>query len=296
MLFLLFKKERDVKLLKYILTFFILYSSIAWSQMNVISAEQKRYSIENKKIKESSGLACSTRDKHLLWTHNDSGHMPIIYAMGHKGQDRATFHLDGIESYDWEDMDAFKYQGEHYLLIADTGDNLKLRWDYQINVIKEPNLERKSHSAISPSWAYNFQYEDGLSYDVESVAVDVVHEKILMLSKRTSHAIIFELPFKPIKPDEIQIAVKVGELKNISKPSALDISIDGKLLSINTYRRVHRFRRDSDNNENKSDWHYKDSLKYKGLFQPEAMCLRKDEKYYYISSERKPYLVKLKAQ
>lgn len=276
--------------------FSVFYSAISWSQIQLLPSEQKRYPIENKKINESSGLACSTRDKHILWTHNDSGHMPIIFAMDNMGQDMGTFHLEDIESYDWEDMDAFEYQGEHYLLIADTGDNFSMRWDYRIYVIKEPELRNKSRSAISPVWSFAFKYKDGRSYDVESVAVDILREKIIMLTKRTAHAIMFELPLKPADQAETQIAVKTGEFKEIVNPSALDISADGQLMSINTYRRIHRFRRSSNKNEQQSDWHYDNSLKYKGLFQPEAMCLSRGEKYYYVSSERKPYLIKIRAK
>jgi len=259
----------------------------------VLETEQKRHPIENKQINESSGLACSTRNKKLLWTHNDSGHMPIIYALSSKGNDRGTFYLDDVVANDWEDMDAFEYQGEHYLLIADTGDNYRLRWDYQIVIVKEPvankKKKQKSQSALSPAWSFVFKYEDNKSYDVESVAVDIVREKILLLSKRTAHSWLFELPLKPADNGTIPIALKVAELKEISKPSALDISEDGKLMSINTYARIHRYRREGADNT----WHYDSSLKYKKLFQPEAMCLRKDEKVYFVSSERKSRLLKV---
>ncbi|MCN4144827.1 MAG: hypothetical protein LC437_07220 [Thiohalomonas sp.] len=60
-------------------------------------------------------------------------------------------------------MDAFEYQDEHYLLIADTGDNLRFRWDYQIIIIKEPSLNkmpRKKRSGISPAWSFVFKYDD----------------------------------------------------------------------------------------------------------------------------------------
>ncbi len=276
--------------------FLSFYAPKSESQMQILPAEQKRYAIENIKINESSGLACSTRDKHLLWTHNDSGHMPIIYAMDTRGKDLATFHLEDIESYDWEDMDAFEYQGDHYLLIADTGDNLTIRWDYRISIIKEPKLKKKNRSAISPAWSFAFQYEDGRSYDVESVAVDIVREKIILLTKRTAHAFIFELDLKPQNTSKTQIALKTGEFKQIVKPSALDISADGQLMSINTYRRIHRFRRSVAKNALQNNWHYDNSLKYKGLFQPEAMCLGMDEKRYYVSSEKKAYLLNIWVQ
>jgi hypothetical protein len=271
------------------------YSLPSWAQLNVHKTEQKRYPIENKLINESSGLACSTREKKVLWTHNDSGHMPIIYALNHKGKDLGAFHLDDVESYDWEDMDAFEYQDEHYLLIADTGDNLRFRWDYQITIIKEPSLHKMPHkkrSAISPAWSFVFKYENDKSYDVESVAVDSVRKKIILLSKHTSHAYLFELPLNPPDNGQMPTAIKVAELNDIVKPTALDISADGTLMSINTYGRIHRFRRDKPENS----WRYEHSLKYKKLFQPEAMCLSKDEKHYFISSERKSYLLKVNAQ
>lgn len=272
-----------------------------------MAASQKRYPIENNKANESSGLACSTRDKHVLWTHNDSGHMPIIYAMDNKGKDLASFHLEAnamgeMEAIDWEDMDAFKLHGKSYLLIADTGDNFRLRFNYQIYIIKEPDLKNSlnsfnsfktnGQSCLSPAWSFSFQFENGESYDVESAAVDILREKILILSKRSAHAFLFELPLKPADPEKLQTAIKTAEFKDIIKPSALDISADGKIMSINTYARIHRFKRVSSKQSN--NWVYDYSLSYKKLFQPEAMCLAKNRKNYYVTSEKKPYLLKIK--
>jgi hypothetical protein len=265
-----------------------------WSKEKLIVNEQKRYKIENKQINESSGLACSTRNKKLLWTHNDSGHMPIIYAMNHKGKDRGTFYLDDIESYDWEDMDAFIYKGKHYLLIADTGDNIKMRWDYRLYIIEEPKLTSAndaSRSSISPAWTITFKYDDNLSHDVEAVAVDISREKIILLTKRSELSTLFELDLRPDNLDDTQLAIKSGVLKHIKRASALDISRDGKLMSVHTYARIHRFHY----NTKKNQWKYDNSLKYKGLYQPEAMCLRKDEKYYFVSSEKKSRLLKINA-
>ncbi|MCU7834429.1 MAG: hypothetical protein KZQ83_04165 [gamma proteobacterium symbiont of Taylorina sp.] len=222
--------------------------------------------------------------------------MPIIYAISRKGKDKAVFHLEAgpggeIQANDWEDMDAFKYHGTPYLLIADTGDNFRLRFDYQIYIIKEPELNNRNHSRISPAWSFNFEFEDGQSYDVESVAVDMAAERIILLTKRTPHALMFELPLKPDNLDQTQIAIKSGEFKSIVNPTALDISADGQLMSINTYARIHRFHR---SNDSRNQWIYDYSLSYKKLFQPEGMCLSKNNKNYYVSSERKAKLLKIK--
>ncbi len=283
------KKHTILKQAVFCAVLFIFYTPFTYAKLLLIETQQKSYPIENKHINESSGLACSTRDKHLLWTHNDSGHMPIIYAMSNKAKTLGTFYLDGVESYDWEDMDAFIWQGKHYLLIADTGDNYQMRFNYQLILIKEPKL-KKQGSSLSPQQILTYQFADNKSYDVESVAVDVKRNKILLLTKRTQHAYLFEVPLLPTDPDKTQTAVKVAEFKDIVHPSAMDISADGLLLSINTYRRIHRFYRRSLTDT----WHYRNSLTYKKLFQPEAMCLRKDGKYYYVSSEKKSFLLKIK--
>ncbi len=258
--------------------------------------QQTRYSIQNKSIKESSGLACSTRDEHLLWTHNDSGHMPIIYALSDTGKDLGTWFLDGLESIDWEDMDAFEYQGRHYLLVADSGDNYRLLWEHRINIIEEPvpGTERESRSALTPAWSVRYQFEDNLSYDVEAVAVDTLRNKIVLLSKRHKPTLIFELALKPASPEQLQTAIKTGELPQIVHPSALDFSSDGQLMSINTYRRIHRFSRVRDESTGRDKWRYQYSLKYNKMYQPEAMCLSRDNKNYYITSEKRFDLLKVR--
>ncbi len=269
------------------------------AQLTLLRAEQTTYPIQSKKINESSGLACSTRNKNILWTHNDSGHSATIYALTTEGNKRGRFYIDDTETNDWEDMDAFKYKGESYLLIADTGDNFKFRWDYQIVIIKEPLIIpqqkiKKKRPRLKPVLSYVFKYADNSSYDVEAVAVDTLRKKVILLSKHTSHTYLFELPLIPENNGQMPVAIKIAEFNDIIKPTALDISDNGLLMSINTYARIHRFYRA----EASDDWHYDYSLKYKGMYQPEAMCLKendqKEEKnVYYISSEKKAKLIKL---
>ncbi len=252
--------------------------------------KQQRFVIENQVITESSGLACSTRDKKILWTHNDSGHMPIIYALNNHGKDQDSYFIDGVESIDWEDMDAFEYQGRHYLLIADTGDNFRVLWEHRLFFVEEPSISQQPHPTLTPAWTIVFQFENGRSYDVEAAAVDEQRNKVVLLTKRHKPTLMFELPLKPEKLEQVLQAVKVAELPYITNPSAVDISPDGQIMSINTYRRIHRFSRKTP----KEPWQYQYSLKYKPMFQPEAMCLSRDSKNYYVTSEKRFDLLKIK--
>lgn len=267
--------------------------SQSYSKEHLIVKEplkQTRFVIQNRAINESSGLACSTRNKHLLWSHNDSGHMPIIYALTTAGKDRGTYFIEDVESIDWEDMDAFEYQGRHYLLVADTGDNFKILWEHRIIFLEEPIPGEKPHPTLSPAWSVIYRYKNGLSYNVEAAGVDLKRQKIILLSKHHKPTLMFELPLKPEDPDKVQLARKIAELPEIKHPSAIDFSADGETMSINTYRRIHRYSR-----KNPADsWHYQYSIKYKPMFQPEAMCLSKNSKNYYITSEKRFDLLKVK--
>ena len=42
--------------------------------------------LEDKRIKESSGLTRSLRDPQIFWTHNDSTNDPCVYAIDRSGR------------------------------------------------------------------------------------------------------------------------------------------------------------------------------------------------------------------
>src|SRR4029453_5639370 len=56
---------------------------------------------EAPRIQESSGLALSRRHPEVLWTHNDSGDRPRLYAVGADGRTLATRALAGVQARDW---------------------------------------------------------------------------------------------------------------------------------------------------------------------------------------------------
>lgn len=292
------KRIQRLKTALILLLFLLLPVQNGWTQADFTDYQESRYTIENSKIKESSGLACSKNNNTVLWTHNDSGHMPIIYAMSDKGEDLGTFFLEDVISRDWEDMASFSFRGKNYILLADSGDNFEFFQTYTLSIFKEPDLNSRSPSALSPQWQINYRFADNKSYDVEAVAVDVLRNTILLLTKRTSHALIFELPLRMADPDSIAVAEQLGEFKNIVHPTAMDITADGRMLMVLTYGYIHLFDR-LDVFEQKTLVKYKKRkqvIKYKGLFQPEALCLSKDEQALFVTSERKFRLIKLGIQ
>ena len=97
--------------------------------------------IESADLKESSGLAFSTRREGLLWSINDSGSEPEIFALSDSGADLGKWRVKGVEPNDWEGMDSFVFDDRHYLLIGDTGDNFRSRKEVSFLVLEEPLLD-----------------------------------------------------------------------------------------------------------------------------------------------------------
>ena len=75
-------------------------------------------------LDETSGLAVGIRDPSRIWTHNDSGHEPHLYALDAAGALHATVEVDQ-RNRDWEDMDRGRCGAGSCLYLADTGDNLE---------------------------------------------------------------------------------------------------------------------------------------------------------------------------
>src|SRR3954464_7281661 len=61
--------------------------------------------------KEASGLAPSHRMPGVLWTHNDSGGDPVLFAVNSDGSLRGRLRVDGVSNLDWEDIASFELDG-----------------------------------------------------------------------------------------------------------------------------------------------------------------------------------------
>lgn len=88
-------------------------------------------------VRETSGLAVSS-DATVLWTHNDRGHDPVLYAVADNGGLRSTVVVDGTVPVDWEDIEAAPCASGRCLYIADIGDNDQVRDHVTIYEVTEP--------------------------------------------------------------------------------------------------------------------------------------------------------------
>jgi hypothetical protein len=246
--------------------------------------------LANQQINEASGLASSRLYPAVLWVINDGGNDPMLYAVGIDGADLGTFRVDGASNYDWEALASFQLQDTAYLLIADVGDNWEQRKTSSLYVVEEPAITKTGLSddtAVSIAWQVRFTYEDG-PRDCEAVAVDTVHQRVLLLSKRSLPPLLYELPLQPTQEDVIAVAQKLTTIPHFSWPTAIDLTPDGLSAVVLTYNGIYLFSRRQ--NEGWPDAFKKQPqrLHFTQLSQQEAACFGFYGKSVYVTSEKLP--------
>lgn len=108
-------------------------------------------------IPEASGLAVSRRDPGVLWSHNDSGHTAVLYALDAAGGVRGRVRVP-VRSRDWEDVSAARCPTGPCLYIADIGDNRRERRAIRIYRVPEPGPG--DEETATPD-VFNATYADG---------------------------------------------------------------------------------------------------------------------------------------
>jgi hypothetical protein len=214
--------------------------------------------LENENLIEASGIARSQRDPDILWSINDGGSKPRVYAFDGTGAHRGRIKLDDARNRDWEDLASFTLDGEPWLLVADIGDNDARRKKVSFYVIAEPDLTADNKIRTEPAWEVEFRYPDG-PRDAEAVIVDTANERVLVLTKRDLPPVLYEVPLRPGADDPV-MAKWLGPIESLPLPSrqdvnqavltknwhwqptGMDISADGRLAVILTYRAIYVFR------------------------------------------------------
>ena len=198
------------------------------------------------RLTESSGVAVSRAHPGIVWTHNDSGDGPYLYATDLHGSDRGAIRVSGADAVDWEDLALGPCpigRGE-CLYIADTGDNLERRTSVTIYAVAEPDpplLAADTQHVTAAALRLRLRYPDG-SHDVEALYVSSRDTAVYLVSKGRSGAVrVYRVDRAawqsgrvataelvqavPITPDRSQGRLVTGAA----------IRADGALVAIRTY-------------------------------------------------------------
>jgi hypothetical protein len=139
-----------------------------------------------------------------------------------------------------------------YLVIGDTGDNLRWRPVVWLLIVPEPTDLDSSDKALDVAWKLEFSYPDGFR-DSEALAVDVSNRQFFVLSKRHYPPELFRLPLRATQKVTAEFVQEMHGIPQYTKaeyaldddayyrhmPSGMDIA--GDSLLITTYQHAYLY-------------------------------------------------------
>jgi hypothetical protein len=228
------------------------------------------------RINESSGIAVSSYDDRLLWTHNDSGDTARWFLVDTGTcTTRATYALDPAlpavqgeapTALDWEDMArGTAADGTKVLLFADVGDNYEFRaGSLTVYEVAEPagtlpaGADALTEQPVPLRAAYQLVYPGGPE-DAESLAVLPSGRLVVVTKDRTAapelaysgHSRVYATTGRPGPGPNVMVEVATldatalpgavpGQSDSVAF-TAVDISRDGRHLVVRTYRTAYEY-------------------------------------------------------
>ena len=262
---------------------------------------------------ETSGIAASRQSDDLLWTHDDSGGAPALYAVSTKGELRGTLQIRGVPSGDWEDISCTTIDNVPWLVIGDIGDNDARRKLITLYFVAEPSaaeLKRSRSLSAEPSARLHLRFPDG-PRDCESLAIDVKERAVYLLSKRDLVPRLYRasLPAKLSNSSEV-VAEFVGPTPELARPTGadaffaalfekgrarpcgMDFSPDGSAAVVITYADVVVYPRGSDDSWAEAFARAPVRLGAHSLPQAEAVCFSRNGTSIFAASEETRQLLR----
>ena len=193
-------------------------------------------------LHETSGLAVSRRHAGVLWTHNDSGGEPVVYALDRSGRVVGAVRVTGARNLDWEDIALGPCASGDCLYIGDIGDNGAVRPSVDIYRVPEP---APGDARSAPAERLTLTYPDG-PRDAEALYV-LPDTSLYIVSKgRQGPVALYRVPRgagprAPLQLARIQVFSPNGsEIGGLV--TGADATADGRWVAIRTYEVVRLYR------------------------------------------------------
>jgi hypothetical protein len=188
---------------------------------------------------ELSGLAISRSQPGVLWTHNDSGDVPRVFAVTSRGRVLAELSVPGAEARDWEDIAVGPGAGGRAsLYLADTGDNATERSSVTVFRVREPRVAGAGGGATPRARALSLSYPDG-AHDAEALLVSPTTGALFIVTKAYSGRAGVYLAAHPRLGSTTTLR-RVGtvSLGSGEAVTAGDVSADGRTIALRGYSRA----------------------------------------------------------
>jgi hypothetical protein len=193
-------------------------------------------------VRETSGLARSTRGPDLFWTHNDAGNEPYLFAVDAAGRLVQRVRVTGAELIDWEDLETAPCGAGSCLYVGDIGDNDGNR--ERITIYRVPEPEAAS-TETAPADALHARFPDG-PRDAEALFNDRSGTLHVITKGRSEEIALYRYP-PPQRTGETVVLERVRELfprpqDDAGRVTAASATPDGRWVGIRTYRTLYLYR------------------------------------------------------
>lgn len=197
-------------------------------------------------LDEASGAAFSRSHPAVMWTHNDSGTQPYLYAIDTVG---TILHRVAIDEpadpaniRDWEDIALAGCAGGDCIYIADIGDNSAVRTVARIVRLREPDLGGDT-ATITDVSIFPFRYPDG-PRDAEAIFV-LPGERVHIVTKgRSGPVAVYRYP-GALRADTVTLEhvrdLTPGLVQLPDQVTGAATSADGTRVLLRTYSYLQYF-------------------------------------------------------
>lgn len=198
--------------------------------------------IAARELREISGMAASVQHKGSFWTHNDSGDDSFVYLIDSMGRLRAFWYLNGVSAYDWEELTTAYLDSirQLQLFVGDIGDNHARRKHIKIHILPEPIVVSSGKIPRKKIVTLELTYADG-ARDAEALLVDVIHNELIIITKREQKSRIYSTPLLPLQNRRAVLTFR-GELP-FRMVTAASLSPDQMEVVVRNYKEVFYWKR-----------------------------------------------------
>jgi len=207
---------------------------------------------QSPRVTESSGVAVSRAHPGTLWTHNDSGDGPYLYATDLRGRDLGFVRLSGARAADWEDiaLGPCPERRVDCLYVGDTGDNSERRSTVVVYAVPEPlplRTAADTQRVTAAAAALTLRYPDG-PHDVEALYVSPRDTAVYLVTKGRGKAIQLYRAgraawraHRTVTAELVQTLPIVPDQRSGRRVTGAAIRSDGRLVAIRTYTAIYFF-------------------------------------------------------
>jgi hypothetical protein len=260
--------------------------------------------LEAKELNEVSGIQAG--EGEVFFMHNDQG-SPSFYAANMEGRHLGKITIRDAKNRDWEDITRIPGESGPLLVLGDTGDNKADNKTIRLYIVAEPRPAADGSYPEEVDLLHRLKayYPDG-PRDCEAMAYDPSSKMILFLTKRDFPPRLYGLSLDDVFQDEKVELSFLGEAPTlraptmadllshkkrgqwISQPTGMDISADGRLAAVITYRSLYLFERAE--NETWVEALQKAPVEFIGppRLHDEAVTFGHDQRSVYVSTEQRP--------